>query len=304
MVWELLAVLSAAFNALGSLLQRHGASRAPPEHAMRMRLVADLARSPAAVAGIVALALGVALQATALHGAPLSLVQPILVVELPFTLLFARLVFGARLSRSAWLALVITSGALAGLLLAAAPTGGSVAHASSLAWIACLLATCGLIALLIVAALRTHSGRRAAMLGIAAGIGHALSATLMKATTVAATGGVLSALGAWQLYGMLIAGAGSVFLYQNALQAGTLMSAQPALNVTEPALSVCYGVLLFGENVRGDGASLAAEIVCLGLLLPGIVLLTRSQPRESAQGFDTYPSRRDNQPLHHLGRAS
>jgi uncharacterized membrane protein len=288
MVWELLAVLSAAFNALGSLLQRRGASQAPPEHAMRLRLVADLAHSPAAVAGIGALTVGVALQATALHGAPLTLVQPILVVELPFTLLLARLLFGARVSRRAWLAILITAGALAGLLLAAAPSGGTVARPSSLAWVASLLATVGLVALLVGAALRVNGARRAALLGVAAGAGHGLSATLMKATTVAAAHGLTSALGAWQLYGMLIAGGGSVFLYQNALQAGTLVAAQPALSVTEPAFGVCYGVLLFGEDVRGGG-SLAPEIVCLALLVPGIVLLARSQPRQSAPAFSSAP---------------
>jgi drug/metabolite transporter (DMT)-like permease len=286
MAWELLAVLSAAFNALGSLLQRRGASRAPPEHAMRVQLIGDLVHSRATVGGLVALAFGVVLQATALHGAPLTLIEPILVVELPFTLLLARLLFGARVSRRAWLAILITGGALAGLLLAAAPSGGAVAHASTLAWIAALAATAGLVALLIGAALRVDGARRAALLAIAAGAGHGLSATLMKATTAAAAHGVLSALGAWQLYGMVIAGGGSVFLYQNALQAGTLVAAQPALSIADPALSVCYGVLLFGEHVRG-GAHLVAAGVCLALLLPGIVLLARSQPPQSASPFSS-----------------
>jgi uncharacterized membrane protein YjjP (DUF1212 family) len=72
-----------------------------------------------------------------------------------------------------------------------------------------------------------------------------------------------------------------VFLYQNALQAGTLVAAQPALSVTEPAFSVCFGALLFGERIR-EGASLAAMIACLALLLPGIALLARSQPSSTA----------------------
>ncbi|HLH14314.1 MAG TPA: DMT family transporter [Solirubrobacteraceae bacterium] len=283
MIWDGLAILSAAFNALGSVLQRRGAARAPAADAMRLRLVLDLARSPATVGGIGAMIVGVALQAAALHGAPLTLVEPILVVELPLTLLLAARVFGARVERRTWGAIVLSAASLAAFLLLASPSGGGVRRVSTLAWAATLVCTVTLVAGLIALALRADGTHRAILLGVAAGAGHGLSATLMKATTVAAAHGVAAAFGAWQLYAMVIAGGVSVYLYQNALQAGTLVAAQPALNVTDPGVSVCFGVLLYGEHVRG-GFYVIPEVAAMAALVPALVVLARASAPSLAAG--------------------
>jgi drug/metabolite transporter (DMT)-like permease len=249
---------------------------------MRLRLLADLARSPAAVGGVGALIVGVALQATALHGAPLTLVEPILVAELPFALLIAGLLFGEGLDGRTWLALLLTSGALALLLWSASPSGGSVHRASALAWGASLAATAALVAILLSIASPIRGGARAALLGVAAGAGHGLSATLMKATTVAGADGAASLFGAWQLYAMVATGAGSVYLFQNALQAGPLAAAQPALSISDPAMSACFGMLLFGERVRG-GPYVIAQATCMLVLALGLNMLARSPSATAAR---------------------
>lgn len=238
-------------------------------------MIATLAKSPATVGGIAALAVGVGLQAAALHGAPLTFVEPVLVAELPLTLLLAALICRSRLDRRGWSGIAITAAGLAGLLLAARPSGGDAARPGGLAWAVAVPAGVGLAGLLLGAGLRAGGARRAALLALAAGTGHGLSATLMKATTFDAAEGASALFGSWQLYATIAVGGGAVFLYQNALQAGPLIAAQPALGVSDPAISAAYGVMLFGEHVRA-GAWLAPEALGIVALLYGVLLVSRS----------------------------
>jgi hypothetical protein len=60
-------------------------------------------------------------------------------------------------------------------------------------------------------------------------------------------GGVLTH---WELYGMITTGVLGMLLLQSALNAGQLISAQPGLTLTDPIVSILWGVLVFGERVR------------------------------------------------------
>jgi len=71
----------------------------------------------------------------------------------------------------------------------------------------------------------------------------------MKEAVAALNGGAAAFFGTWQLYGVAIAGVGSLFLLQNALQAGTLAASQPMLTVGDALISITYGILLFGPGI-------------------------------------------------------
>jgi len=90
MLGVLLAVLASAMNAAASVLQRK-ADR--DESSFGWRMLLDVARRPAWWAGIGSVVLGFALQAVAPALSPVSVVQPLLISELPMTLLLASLVF-------------------------------------------------------------------------------------------------------------------------------------------------------------------------------------------------------------------
>jgi uncharacterized membrane protein len=291
-VWDLLAVLSAAFNGLGSVLQDHGAEQVPDRDAMSLRMVRDLARSRFTLAGIAALTIGVGLQAAALNGAPLTLVEPILVAELPIAVTLSAVAFEAGLDSHVWAGVALTSGGLAGVLWAAGPTGGSVRNAGTLDWTLALSSATAAATILLALSRKARPGARAALIGAAAGTGHGLAATLMKATSVTGSEGPVALLGSWQLYGTLLIGGGSVYLYQNALQAGPLAAAQPALGIADPGVSACCGVLMFGEQIRG-GALAAVELACVAAMIAGIVVLSRSsyaigqrEPEKNADSRD------------------
>jgi hypothetical protein len=219
--------------------------------------------------------LGVALQALALHGGAIALVEPILVAELPLTLLCAALIFRAGVDRRTGLTIVVMSGALSGLLLLARPTGGDVKDVAGLTWILSLLATGGLTAALVAVGLRLPPAGRAGLLGIASGVGHGLSATLLKASTVLAAQGIALMLSSWKPYAAIVAGGVSLYLFQVALQSGPLVAGQAGLNILDPLSGACFGLMLFGEHVR-DGPLIAGEAACGLILVGAIVVLARS----------------------------
>lgn len=100
-------------------------------------------------------------------------------------------------------------------------------------------------------------------------------------------GGAAALMTSWQLYATAAAGVGSLFLLQNALQAGTLVAVQPMLTLGDAVISILYGVTLFGEHLR-TGWWLLPELVALTLIARGCVQLARSP---LASGNAVPPSR-------------
>ena len=120
----LLAVLAACANATSSVLQRKAGRRVPQGENLSLRLIGSLLHQPVWFCGILAVTIGFLLQAAALGNGQLSVVEPVLVLELPFTLLLATRVFRARLHRREWGAAAAMSAGLAVMLYSLSPVGG------------------------------------------------------------------------------------------------------------------------------------------------------------------------------------
>ena len=287
MISVVLALLTAASNATASVLQRRAASQARTSRPLELSLIADLARRRIWLAGIAMVAVAALLQAAALATGPIALVQPIFIVELPLTLLLSSYVWRRRLDRRTWGAVALVTVSLGTGLAAAEPSGGGD-HAPTYIWILALIATGCFETVLILAALRVNGEPRAALLGLAAACGYALTAALMKEAVAALNQGAAAFFGTWQLYGVAIAGVGSLFLLQNALQAGSLAASQPMLTVGDALISITYGVLLFGEQLR-LGWFLIPEIVALVLIVVGYIEIAKS-PLATAHDEAVQPS--------------
>jgi drug/metabolite transporter (DMT)-like permease len=280
----LLALLTAASNATASVLQRRAALQARSSRPLELSLIADLARRKVWLAGIAMVVVAALCQAGALATGPVALVQPIFIVELPLTLLLSSLVWRRRLAPRTWGAVALVTVSLGTGLAAAQPSGGTD-RASTSAWVLALIATGCFEFVLITGALRVTGEPRAALLGLAAGCGYALTATLMKDAMAALSQGAAEFLTTWQLYGTAIAGVGSLFLLQNALQAGTLAASQPMLTVGDALISMVYGVMLYHEQLR-LGWWLLPEIVALILIVVGYIEIAKSPV---AMGPDVAP---------------
>ncbi|WP_035844409.1 DMT family transporter [Kitasatospora azatica] len=274
MISILFAVLTAISNGTASVLQRRAAADAPEEDALHLSLLRDLLRRPVWLGGIAMSAVAALCQAVALATGPIAVVQPIFVIELPFTLLLGGLLFRGSFPRSVWIAVAAVAVGLALFLTAAAPSGGNEAVSGG-AWVPALLATGAFLAVVLVVGLRTRGNARAAALGLAAACGYALTAALMKDAMARLDHGVVALFSAWQLYGTALVGVGSLFVLQNALQAGSLAASQPMLSIGDALISTCYGVTLFAETLR-SGWWLLPQLAALALVVAGCVGLSRS----------------------------
>jgi hypothetical protein len=286
-VCVLFALITAGSNACAAVLQRKAAAQVPPERSLHVSLIADLVRRRVWLAGIGMVIVAAVAQAAALATGPIALVQPIFIIELPVTLVLAALANHNReaLRQLPWTAIVATTVAL-GVGLAIAQPSGAADTAQTTSWIIALIATVGFEAALIIAATGTRGELRAALLGLAAACGYALTAALMKNSMADLDQGAVQFFTSWHIYATAIVGVGSLFLLQNALQAGTLVASQPMLTVGDALISISYGVTLFSEGIR-VGWWLVPEIVALGAIIAGCVQIAKSPLAAETSGLAT-----------------
>jgi drug/metabolite transporter (DMT)-like permease len=280
-----LAVLAACANATASVLQRKANREVPRNQNLSLRLIWSLAHQPTWFAGVSAVFAGFLLQAAALGNGQLSVVEPILVLELPATLILASWVFRTRLGRREWACVIVMAAALASMLYALSPSAGRTSGVRWYVWLAAIGLNLTAAGALVAYGRRGPAGRRrtdkagsarqAAVLGVAAGSVFGLTAALMKGMTGTFAGGFGELLTHWELYGMIATGVLGMFLLQSALNAGRLIAAQPGLTLTDPIVSILWGVLVFGERVRTGWILVLAAASAL-VLAAAVVILIRS----------------------------
>ncbi|MFH0519997.1 DMT family transporter [Streptomyces sp. M41] len=257
------------------MLQRKAALTVPRSEGFRAGLILDLLRRPVWLAGILAVIAAAVCQALALATGPLTIVQPLFVLELPLTLIVASLLMHRHLSGRGWLAVAVVVAGLAVALFAASPSGNRT-HVPLDRWVPALAVCMGLVVGLALAALRRPEGRaRAALLGAATAISYALTAALMKAAThILEEQGLGAFLTAWQTYAFAATGVCALFLLENALQAGPLVASQPALTLGDALVSLALGITLYEEEIR-SGWWLLPQLLGVALIAAGVLALAR-----------------------------
>jgi drug/metabolite transporter (DMT)-like permease len=275
MLTYVLAILAACANATSSVLQRKANLQVPRSENLSLRLIWSLMHEPVWFGGILAIIAGFLLQASALASGQLATVEPILVAELPFTLILASWVFTQRMGPREWWPTLIMTAGLAGLLYSLSPSPGRSENVRWYTWVAGIAVNLIVIGILILLGRRGQNSHRAALLGVAAGACFGLTAALIKGTTQTLAHGLVALVTGWQVYAMIAAGLFGMFLTQSALNAGRLVAAQPGLTLTDPVVSVLWGVLAFGERVRGGWYAIAAG-ACAIIIGAGVVALAKS----------------------------
>ncbi|MFI0735514.1 DMT family transporter [Streptomyces sp. NPDC021225] len=291
----LLALLSALGNGAASVLQRRAAmeQEAAMEHEHERRAghgpggsllrLARLLRRPFWLAGAAAMVVSAVAQVGALAVGRLSVVQPLLVTELLFTLMVGSLVFRHRPDGRTWLAFVTLAAGLAVFLVAADPSHGH-STAENGRWLPVGVLTVLAVGALTAVARALRGPARAAVLGCATAVCFACTAALIKEFTGRFAGGVAAVFTSWPLYAVCGVGLLSFLLLQSTLRAGTLAASQPALTLGDALVSIALGWVLFGERVA-LGPRIVPEAAGVVLMAVGIVGLSRSPT--VADGWDT-----------------
>ncbi|MEV7687454.1 DMT family transporter [Streptomyces bungoensis] len=275
MLSALLAVLAAGCNALASALQRKAAREEPAEDNLSLRLVWHLLHRPVWFGGFLSIIAAFLLQAAALGTGRISVVQPLLTLELPAALVLAARLLGKPLGRREWGAAAVMAAGVAGLIVALAPGGG---QGPAVPWEDWLIGGGVNVALVVAGVLwaRGATGaRRAAVLGVTTGCAFALTAALMKGMTTVFSQGLAALFTSWQLWAMAAAGACAMFLLQSTMHAGPLLVTQPGLTMADPVVAILWGTLVFGESVRG-GLFILPAVAAAGAAAAAVMVLSRS----------------------------
>ena len=285
-----LAVLAACANAASSVLQRQANREIPQKENLSLQLIWSLLHKPVWFGGILAVIVGFLLQATALGEGELSVVEPILVLELPLTLILASRVFGSNMGPREWASTLAMTAGLAGLLYFLSPTPSPSDTVRPHVWLIGIGVNLAVVGALVAWGRQGPAGRggarqgsgtrssshQAAVYGVAAGATFGLTAALMKGMTTRFSNGFGALFTSWQIYAMVVTGVLGIFLVQSALNAGRLIAAQPGLTLSDPIVSILWGVLAFHEKVRTDPLNLLLAALSTVLMAAAVVALARS----------------------------
>jgi drug/metabolite transporter (DMT)-like permease len=278
-VGYLYAVFAALTNAGSNVAERKANAEQDADLALRPELILRLIHRPLWLLGASGVLVSFVFQALAVGHGQLAAVEPLFVLELPFTMITARVLLGSRIAARDWAAIFALTLGLAGLVGFLSPGPGNPAGPSGSVWLLGSIANVGLIVVLFLAAKKMSGPRRAALLGAAGGSSVGLTASYMKMMTLHARGSLGVALGSilatWQTYAMVVAGLVGIYLAQQAYYSGRLIASQPGLTLFDPLVSILWGVLAFGEPTSRGWALVGASASAV-LLGSAVLLLARS----------------------------
>jgi drug/metabolite transporter (DMT)-like permease len=275
------AVLSALSSAGSAVLQRFAAvdhkSKAAEAGAAAgpaWRNAINLVCQPMWLAGGAFMVGTFIFQALALYFGPLAVVQPILVLELIFTLGLRAVLMHDGIAPRTWLAALTICVGLAAFLVVASP--GPDTHVPNAGQWLLSVGTRGLAVLVLLLLSRYGSpARRAALFGAATAIVWSVDAAFVKQTVdVLAHSGIVGVLMHWPLYAMIATGVLGTVLLQGAYAVGPLAASQATMLIVDPLASIMLGIELFGESLSTGLGSVLGIVVSFAVLGAGVVMLS------------------------------
>lgn len=271
----LAGLAAGACFAVGGVLQQREASSRPESESLSPRLLLDLVRRPAWLAGIGSTAGSFLFKSVALAFGPLTLVQPLIASELVFAVPVSVRRHGFRLHPREWAGVAAVTFGLVLAIVSAAPQRGDPLP-SLLRWGEVL----GVVALLAGGALlvaRRISGPPRATLYALAGVAMlAAQSALLAATVALFQRGILTALTSWQPYAMGVVSIVALTLVQTAYQAGPLAASMPVMDAANPIVGITIGMFLFHETIDTRTWHLAGALVGVILLVGGVIIVDTS----------------------------
>ncbi len=274
--------LAAAFLfALSAFLQQRAARAAVGDTSTLrdasgvMRLLGRLMRNRTWLVGWITNLCGVGTQAAALKVGSVAAVQPLMASQLLFVLTLASGEQRRWPSARDWLSALAVCAGLVLLLTADASslTGAPHRHRVLMAT-ACMV---GLIVILRQLSRHTFPWLAGPLVGVAAGLCHALNAVYLKLTVEDVYhGGVAVTLFDWPVYALAVTAVSGMLLVQIAFASGPLPPAVAAMSVTNPVASFVLGILAF-DAPAPRGLGVLSAIVASGVLITvGIVGLANA----------------------------
>lgn len=278
-----LVLIASVLFAIAAVVQ-HGAvgdAAAPAEgEELSGRQLLAVIRNPRWLAGLLLTGVGAVIQVGALMLAPITVVQPLGVLAVPWTMLLAARVHKRSVSSEAWLATGLTVGGTAAFAWVA------ITHAAPYPVLNESTLIIGTLAGLGVAAVLALIGSRGPLAW------KCLAWSSAAAVIYGAESGVVKAIGGyvatrpwttsptfWFLAASIAVGAVLAGIWiQQGYASGPAETVVGALNAAAPVAGVAYGIVVLGE---GSVITPLAAVLMLGfaaVALWGVVMLSRIHP--------------------------
>jgi drug/metabolite transporter (DMT)-like permease len=270
------AVAAASAFGVSAVLQHRQARATAGDRTRWYRLLDHLARRPWWLAGILLAVAAYALAALALAFGPLTLVAPIVAMDLLFAVPLSAWWSRRPMSGRDWTgcALVVIG---VGLFLATSPPSSGRSDAPALDWVLAFGAVALVCAAAVAAGHRRQSATRARLLAAAAGVTFGLTAAVtLSASRLFRDVPAAQFPGHWQPWALMTLGLTGLLLAQTAFQAAPLTASLPVIATLEPISGVVIGTVVFHERLAASAFMLAVQLCAAAVAVAGIVLLASS----------------------------
>lgn len=276
-----LTVLSTLFLAVAATMQHYAVGEKTVEKSMlKSSELLSLLKSPRWLLGLVLSGVGALIQVVALLLAPVTVVQPIGVLAVPWTILLATRIHRHRINSMMWLATFLTIVGTAAFALVAIRTAAdhpSLNDGKITVGVLAGFAIAGGLALLgakgpVLWRCFFWSAAGAFIYGLEAGIVKALG-------EYTATRDWLGSTTFWFLVVMLVIGMlTATALVQQGYASGPAEIVVGAINTSAPVAAVLFGVVVLGEGINMTPYSVVAMLVAAAIAISGVVMLSRFHP--------------------------
>ncbi len=278
-----LAVLAAICFAFAAALQQRG-QFALARRGTAVEGVGGLVRLlavPVWLLGTAVLLVGYAVQGAALDRGKLIVVQPLLVTTIVWALPLGYWITAQTVVRRQVLGAAIVVIGLALFVLVGDPDAGVENASTTSLLLAVLVVSAVAGALLVWMRTQTSAAVRAATLGVCAGLYFGLAAGFAKPVLNDLHVSIAEAAGDWRTWALLGFGFAGFVIQQLSLATGQLAPAMAAVSVSNPAVSVLLGIVLYEERLTRPGWHVLVAAAALLAALGGAVLITLAN-RETA----------------------
>ena len=291
-----LTVLASFALAVASVVQHLAVgTAAAPEAGTKLsgRQLLAVVRNPRWLGGLALTGVGAVLQVVALMLAPVTVVQPIGVLAVPWTILLAARVHRAPITQRMWAAAALTVAGTAAFAWIAI-THAAPSPVLNDSWLVVgTLAGFAVAALLAVLGARGPLAQRCLAWSAAAAVIYGAESGVVKAIGhYTASRPWAGSLTFWFLAASIAAGALLAGIWiQQGYASGPAEIVVGTLNAAGPVAGVAFGIVVLGEGVNITGRAGVGMLLFAAVAIWGVVLLSRFHPRTNGPRGASEPTR-------------
>jgi drug/metabolite transporter (DMT)-like permease len=284
----LAVVASVAFAGAAVLQHRAVTGRAAPDDggdALSLRGMREVSRRPGWLLGLALAAVGSTLHAVALVLAPLSVVQPIGVLAVPFAVVITAIRARHRPAAGVLIGVAVSVAGIVAFVGIAASTAVSTPAPNRATLFAGFVVTAVVAALAVIGHART-GWSRCVLSAVAGAVAFGLVSALVRAVSQTVTSGesqVLDPAVIATAFGIVAALLGGGWLVQQAFASGPPEVVVACLTVVDPIVAVLLGVVLLGEGAQTPTGTWVLLITAGLVAAAGVVALARHHPDAAAR---------------------